>query len=192
MGSDGLGTQAQDGSQDPRLRWQDGLVTCYQTRPWLSYGIMIMKFSFICISIVFLVLIAFCSALAFVFSSLIPFITREPPKFSPLFLTALLGFTLLPFRFKISGVLCLAVHYLCCPFFVQSLPIAALFGACLVLPCISSVVLFIPFLSIHEGGWSMSVFCGGDLSSWYIHRDHVCGLSPIAKLYTSSPQPLCT
>lgn len=71
--------------------------------------------------------LAFCSALAFCLSiSNTILITMEPPKISPLILASFLGFTSLPFRFLISGVLSLAVHHLSCPFiFVQSLHIAA-------------------------------------------------------------------
>ena len=132
MGSYGLGSQAQEGSQDPRLRWQDGLIRCCQIRLWLFYGIMIMKFSFMCICIVFLVLL-FVLHWRFVFLFPIPFSSRwNPPKISPLILASFLGFTSLPFRFLISGVLSLAVHHLSCPFiFVQSLHIATCLWAML-------------------------------------------------------------
>lgn len=125
MGSYGLGSQAQEGSQDPRLRWQDGLIRCCQIWLWLFYGIMIMKFSFMCICIVFLVsLFVLHWRWSFYFQT---HSSRwNPPQISPLILASFLGFTSLLFRFEISGVLSLAVHHLSCPFiFVQSLQIAA-------------------------------------------------------------------
>jgi hypothetical protein len=122
MGSDGLGTQAEEGSQDPRLRRQDGLVR-RQIRPWLSYGIMIMKFSFICIGTVFLVLLLsllrwrscfrYHSIPSFHHKGTPEVLTSHPHAFSQIY--ALLS------RFHDLGGPLSAVHHLSRPVFMRSL-----------------------------------------------------------------------
>lgn len=98
--------------------------------------------------------LAFCSALAFCLSiSNTILITMEPPKISPLILASFLGFTSLPFRFLISGsslwrsIIFPVLSSLCSLY-----TLLLVFGPGLILPCISSVVLFIPFLSFYEEG----------------------------------------
>lgn len=65
------------------------------------------------------------------------------------------------------------------------------FGLCLFLPCISSVVLFIPFLSIMRRVFSICLAVEL-LSSWDINRDHLRVLPSVAILYTSYPLSQCT
>ena len=124
MGSDGLGTKAEEGSQDPRLRRQDGLVMLPDPAVALLWNHDHEIFFYLHRYRV-LSLVAFSSALAFVFP--IPFNTinssqRNPrsPHLSSSYLSP--DLRLFHLDFTISGVLCLVVRHLSCPvFFVQSL-----------------------------------------------------------------------
>jgi hypothetical protein len=143
MGSDGLGTQAEEGSQDPRLRRQDGLVR-RQIRPWLSYGIMIMKFSFICIGTVFLVLLL--SLLrwrsCFRYHSIPSFHHKGTPEVltssSCLFSDLRPSISISRSRgFSVCG----SSSFPSC--FHAVLTLLLVFEPCMILPCISSLGLFL-------------------------------------------------
>lgn len=95
-----------------------------------------------------------CFLLTGVCLSLIPFITREPSNISPLILTPFLDFHLFHFESKSRGFPSWRSIILpSCLFFICSLyQLLLFFEPCLILPCISSLVLSIPFIPIYEDG----------------------------------------
>lgn len=165
-------------------------MRCCQIQLWLSYGIMIMKFSFY-VHMYRVLSLAFCSALAFVFLFPIPFITMEPPRISPLILASFLRFTSLPFRFEISGVLSL---HLSCPFiFVQTSHIAVRLWAMLDYTLHIFCGSFYSFLSFPFMRSVCSICLAVEfLSSWDINRDHLRVLHFVAIAYSSYPLSQCT
>ena len=81
MGSDGLGTKAEEGSQDPRLRRQDSLISLPDPAVALLWNHDHEIFFYLHKYCVFLVFAFFCTGVRV--SDTIPchqFITKEPPE----------------------------------------------------------------------------------------------------------------
>lgn len=147
MGSDGLGTQAEERSQDPRLRRQDGLVMLPDPAVALLWNhdheIFVYLHRYRVLS-----LVAFSSALAFVFP--IPFTTPEvltshPHTFSWIYASSI---SISPSRgFPVWWSIIPVLFSSCSPY-----TMLLVFEPCMILPCISSLGLFLPliFRSVDE------------------------------------------